>query len=321
MAHQPPYDLTPTILEQSLQIAELLGEINAVHLVKQDPVLRKKNTLKTIQASLEIEGNSLTLEQVTAIFDKKRVIGPEREILEVKNAIQTYERIESFSAKSEKDFLLAHGLLMKGLAADAGKYRSKGVGIFAGSKVAHVAPPAKLVAKQMSDLFDYLSTSRDPIIIKSCVFHYEMEFIHPFSDGNGRIGRFWQAAILSSEYLLFRYLPLETLIKERQQEYYRALGDSDAIGKSNPFIEFMLEIILTQLIEITKQPRKTALGQLERLEIAKSSFPDRDFKRKDYANLFKEISSATSSRDLAKGVEEGLLACAGKGNQTVYRFV
>src|SRR5690606_12004833 len=195
--------------------------------------------IKTIHSSLQIEGNTLSQEQITALIENKRVIGPPKDVAEVLNAIKVYEDLESFKPKDVKSFLKAHQIMMSGLIANPGKYRNKSVGIVQGSEVAHVAPPFENVPFLMNDLFTYLKKSDEIVLIKSCVFHYEMEFIHPFLDGNGRIGRLWQTIILMEQYPVFEFLPFETLISKTQNEYYKALALSDKSGKSTFFIEYI----------------------------------------------------------------------------------
>ena len=206
---KPPYEITPKILKLVSSISEKIGEANANLLSKPLPHLRKQNKIKTIHSSLRIEGNTLTQEQVTALIENKRVIGPKKDVLEVLNAIKVYDSITSFDPFSSNSFLKAHKQLMGELIENAGKYRTQGVGIFKGSRVAHVAPPAENVTYLMNDLFKYLRDKEELALIKSCVFHYEMEFIHPFLDGNGRMGRFWQTVILLNEYSVFEFLPFE----------------------------------------------------------------------------------------------------------------
>jgi Fic family protein len=239
----PPYDITPKILKFISAISEKLGAVQADHLNKQTPQLRKKNRVKTIHASLQIEGNTLTEEQITALIDQKKVIGPKKDVLEVLNAIKVYEALDSYQCTSEAHFLKAHRELMTGLIADAGKYRNKAVGIVKGTNVEHIAPPHQHVPHLMKDLFAYLQHADDLTLIKSCVFHYEVEFIHPFIDGNGRMGRLWQTLILMNEYPIFDFLPFETLISDTQEEYYKSLALSDKTGKSTIFIEYMLQVI------------------------------------------------------------------------------
>jgi len=240
---KPPYDITPLILKRISSISEKLGEVNANYLSKQSPQLRKQNRIKTIHSSLQIEGNTLTEEQITSLIENKRVIGPQKDILEVLNAIKVYDNLEKYKFHSSKSFLKAHQELMKGLIPKAGQYRKQGVGIVKGTRLEHIAPPFANVPYLMNDLFDYLKDEDELTLIKSCVFHYEMEFIHPFLDGNGRMGRLWQTLILMKEYPVFEFLPFETLISESQKEYYKSLSLSDKAGKSTVFIEYMLGVI------------------------------------------------------------------------------
>jgi len=313
---KPPYDITPKILKLITSISEQLGAVNSNYLNIPSPHLRKQNRIKTIHSSLQIEGNTLTEEQITALIDQKRVIGPEKDILEVLNAIQLYEKIKTFKFESNKSFLSAHLLLMKGLVVNPGRYRNQGVGIVKGTEVEHFAPPAENVPFLMQNLFDYLKDTEELILIKSCVFHYEMEFIHPFLDGNGRMGRLWQTLILMSEYPIFEFLPFETLISETQNEYYLALSLSDKSGKSTLFIEYMLDVINKSLAYLLNYNNRV-LKDIDRLNYF-LSLGIKEFTRKDYMNTFKDISSATASRDLKKGLELNLFKAFGSLNKTKY---
>lgn len=315
----PPYNITSAILHLVATISEKIGEINATHLHKPPAELRKSNRIKTIQASLEIEGNTLSIEQITAIVENKRVLGPQKDILEVKNAIAVYEKLNEFNPNSIQSLLHAHTLLMKGLIDKAGKLRTRSVGIVKGSAITHIAPPGDMVKPLMNDLFRYLKSSKDLALIKSCVFHYELEFIHPFMDGNGRIGRLWQTVILKNQYPVFEYLPIETIVKQRQQQYYEALSKSDKSGYSTIFIEFMLGIILESLEELLSQQNRTLLSS-DRVSFFSSIVGKQVFTRKDYLRQFKEISQATASRDLKEAVEQGILIKTGEKNQTNYFF-
>jgi len=312
----PPYEITQTILKLITSISEKIGEVNANYLNKQSPTLRKQNKIKTIHSSLQIEGNTLSQEQITALIENKRVIGPEKDVTEVLNAIKVYENLESFKASDEKSFLNAHQIMMKGLIANPGKYRNKSVGIVKGLEVAHVAPPFENVPFLMKDLFTYLKKSDEIALIKSCVFHYEMEFIHPFLDGNGRIGRLWQTIILLEKYPVFEFLPFETLINKTQTEYYESLALSDKAGNSTVFIEYMLHVIDQSLGELLNFNNRT-LKEMDRIEYF-LKISSNQFTRKDYMNTFKDISTATASRDLKKATELNLITKQGKGNQTVY---
>lgn len=238
---KPPYDITPRILVLIASISEKVGAVNAQYLVPANPTLRKQNQIKTIHASLHIEGNTLSEDQVTALLENKRVIGPKKDVAEVMNALSVYQKLQILSYSSEKDFLKAHRLLMKGLITNAGNYRTKGVGIVKGSQITHVAPPGERVPGLMKELFKYLKDPSELVFIKSCVFHYEMEFIHPFADGNGRMGRLWQTLILMNSFPVFQFLPFETLIAKNQEAYYRSLAVSDKEGKSTRFIEYLLQ--------------------------------------------------------------------------------
>lgn len=316
LSMKPPYDITPKILKLITSISEKLGEINATYLSKQSPQLRKQNRIKTIHSSLQIEGNTLTEEQITALIENKRVIGPEKDVLEVLNAIKLYENLEKYKFYSDKSFLKAHKELMNGLIQSPGKYRTKGVGIVKGNIVEHIAPPAENVPFLMKDLFEYLKDSEELTLIKSCVFHYEMEFIHPFIDGNGRMGRLWQTLILMSEYPVFEFLPFETLISQTQNEYYNSLAMCDKLGKSTIFIEYMLGVIdksLSNLLDYNNRIFK----DIDRLEYF-IKLGAKEFTRKDYMNTFKNLSSATASRDLKKGLELKLFESIGFLNKTKY---
>ena len=316
---RPPYQITDNILKLVVAISERLGEINARHLYKPPTELRKKNRIKTIQSSLEIEGNTLTEEQITALLDDKRVMAPRKDILEVQNAIEVYEQLRTFNPNKLTDLEKAHAIFMHGLIEDAGKLRTKNVGIVKDSKVEHLAPGGVMVRGLINDLFNYLKTDKDILLIKSCVFHYEFEFIHPFIDGNGRMGRLWQTLILMQQYPVFEFLPVESLIKENQEAYYKVLGISDKSGHSTPFIEFMLGIILQALGNLLKTQNRTLTTQ-DRIELYKDIIKENQFSRKDYLQNFKDISQATASRDLKWAVEQQVLSKTGDKRLTKYQF-
>ena len=313
----PSYEITSEILKLVANISEQIGEVNAKYLVRQSPTLRKQNQIKTIHSSLKIEGNTLTEEQITAIIENKRVIGPQKDIIEVVNAVTVYDKLSTFNYTSEKDFLSAHQLLMNGLIDNAGNYRKQSVGIAKGKQIEHIAPLHSNVSYLMKDLFAYLGDKNELALIKSCVFHYEMEFIHPFMDGNGRMGRLWQTIILMNKYPIFEFLPFETLIGKNQEDYYKALSKSDKEGVSTVFIAYMLKIISESLNEIlSKSVRK--LTDNERINIFLNEVKV-DFTRKDYISRFKDISTATASRDLKKAVVNGLIEKFGDKKITIYR--
>ena len=315
---KPPYEITYSILKLITSISEKIGEVNANLLNRPSPKLRKQNRIKTIHSSLKIEGNTLTEEQITALLENKKVIGPKKDVLEVLNAIKIYENLEEYNPSNEKSFLKAHKYLMEGLIENAGKYRNQSVGIVKGSKVKHLAPPFENVPYLMKDLFQYLQKSDEIELIKSCVFHYEMEFIHPFLDGNGRMGRLWQTLILMEKYPVFEVLPFETLMSNDQEKYYEALAESDKSGKSTKFIEYMLNVIDISISVLLDFNNRT-LSEKDRLEYY-VSLNKTEFTRKDYMDVFKDISSATASRDLKKGAELGFFEKIGEKNKTIYRL-
>ncbi|NLA24596.1 MAG: Fic family protein [Bacteroidales bacterium] len=316
---KPPYTITSNILKLIASISEKIGEINSVHLYKPPTELRKKNRIKTIHSSLEIEGNTLTIDQITAIIENKKVVAPKKDILEVKNAIAVYNYLDKLNPYEFESFCEAHRILMDGLVEPAGKLRGKSVGILKGSEITHIAPPSGMLKPLMNNLFNYLKNDDDLILIKSCVFHYEMVFIHPFIDGNGRMARLWQTLILMDSYPVFEFSPIETLIKERQEEYYKSLEKSDNTGDSGLFIEFMLEVILNSLEELLNV-QNISLTNLDRINLFKSIIKNDYFSRKEYLKNFREISSATASRDLSYAVKIGILAKIGDKNTTRYRY-
>lgn len=231
------------------RIGELIGMWKAANQNKLIPELRRDNRIKTIQASLAVEQNTLTLEQVTAVIEGKTVLGLPKEIQEVRNAFTAYEAMEHWHPHDIDDLLAAHALLLHGLIDDAGHWRSKGAGIYRGEQLVHMAPPVSQIPRLMADLFDWLSHTDAHPLIASAAFHYEFEFIHPFGDGNGRIGRLWQTLILSHWQPMLAYLPVETVIKHRQQEYYQLLTESDQKSDCSAFIEFLLQALESSLQE------------------------------------------------------------------------
>ncbi|MDO5341147.1 MAG: Fic family protein [Bacteroidia bacterium] len=243
----PPYKITDEIMNQVVEIVELVSEMEILNPDGMHPLLRKENRIKTIQASLAIENNTLTIEQVTDILDGKHVAGSEKEIREVKNAFKAYDLLPDLDPFLEKDLKKAHGVLMGDLVETSGKYRNKSVGVTDGVNIIHMAPPSNIVPANMSNLFAWVRNSNVHPLIKSCVFHYEFEFIHPFLDGNGRMGRLWQTALLAKWKPIFAWIPIENIIRENQQNYYKVLLIADNRGESTIFIKFMLDCILKTL--------------------------------------------------------------------------
>lgn len=253
----PPFTMTEEAMRLVIEIAELVGVLKVSEQLSRSPKLRRENRIRSIQSSLAIEQNTLTVEQVSDVIDGKRVFGPPRDIQEVKNAYEAYEILTRLDPYAVPDLLKAHRIMMEGLVPEAGAFRSKAVGVFAAGKLLHAGPPAEYVPSLIRQLFDWLKKSRLHPLVKSCIFHYEFEFIHPFADGNGRTGRLWHTLILSTWQPFFLWIPIEAMIRERQQGYYQALRRADAAGESTVFVTFMLELIKAELEKIAKEGVKT----------------------------------------------------------------
>ena len=246
--YKPPFTVSAKAINLIAKISSQL-ERYAIRMEQEDTLrLRRANRIKTIHSSLAIEGNTLSEGEVLAVLEGKKVVAPLKEIQEVKNAIKAYELYPKLNPFSIQDLLLAHGTMMSGLVDEAGMFRKGGVGVFDGDKPIHIAPPADRVRDLMSDLFGWLENADDHLLIRSCVFHYEFEFIHPFADGNGRIGRLWQSLILGRLNPIFEHLPVENMVYSNQKAYYQAINRSSDLGDSGPFIDFMLEEILNALV-------------------------------------------------------------------------
>lgn len=263
--YQPPFTITQEILNLVAAISEALGRLTVLADQAKNLRLRRINRIRTIHSSLAIEGNTLTEAQITAILEGKRVIAPPREVQEVKNALSAYDRFDTWKPESEKDLREAHRILMSGLIDEAGMYRRGGVGVVAGQQVIHVAPPANRVPQLMGDVFGWLVATNVHPLVASSVFHYEFEFIHPFTDGNGRMGRLWQSLILTRWNPLFADIPVENLIFEHQTEYYQALHESTRQSDSAPFIAFMMRMMLGALTTSTPQVAPQVTPQVSEL--------------------------------------------------------
>jgi len=307
--YQPPFTITSLILRRIADISEAVGRISAQTDDTLDLRLRRLNRIRTIQGSLAIEGNTLSEEQITAILEGKHVIAPPREIQEARNAIVAYDHLETWIPENEKDLLKAHGILMAGLLDNAGRYRQSGVGVMGGDNaVVHMAPPPGRVPHLMGDLFHWLQNTDYHPLITSSVFHYEFEFIHPFADGNGRMGRLWQTLILSCWNPLFLRIPVESLVYAHQQDYYTALQHSTQQGVVTPFLEFMLTMIRDAVLAATPQVTLQVTPQVEQLLRVLSGANQKGLSRK-------ELQEASGLRDrksfaerwLAPAFEAGLI--------------
>ena len=247
---KPPFEITNQIIDYVAEIAELIGRLNAAHLLSTNPTLRRANRIRTIHGSLAFEQNTLSLEQVTAVLNGKQVLAPPKDIAEVKNAYEIYEWLEELNPYSVDDLLTAHGIMTRGLVEESGMFRTRPVGVVdSEGHVLHFGTLPQYVPDLVMELLDWVKTSEVHMLIRSCVFHYEFELIHPFADGNGRVGRLWHTLLLSKWSPAFAWLPVESIIHDRQQEYYDAINASNDAGESTVFIEFMLSAIKTSLIE------------------------------------------------------------------------
>jgi Fic family protein len=312
--------LTPQIIHLLTSIAEIVGIVEGVKLIKPSPTLRKNNRIRTIQSSLSIEGNSLTRDQVTALLDGKTVVGPGRDITEVNNAIRLYNQVNGLNPLSLESFLNAHEILMDGLIPSAGRLRKEPIGVIRPGDIFHEAPAWQQIEPLMRELFAYLKKSDDHWLLKSCRYHYQLEYIHPFVDGNGRMGRLWQTRLLMEYHSIFEFLPVEDLIKQNQDNYYRELAIGDDTGDCTGFVSLMLGLIRDSLDALMTDTRSVTLNARDRLEMAIQSLGKDPFSRKDYQAFFKTISTATASRDLQQGVKMGLLLKSGDKRTTLYKI-
>ena len=314
MSYRPPFTITSKILSLVSDIVEIITEIRDIEANLNTPKLRKKNRIKSITGTLQIEGNSFSEEKVTNVINGKTVLGTMREIAEVQGAIKAYEHFDHYSYKSEKDLLFSHKLMMDELLSNAGKYRDINVGIGSKDGMTHVAPPPLRVPELMDELFGWLKSTKEHPLIVSCIFHYEFEFIHPFSDGNGRVGRLWQSVILSHYKKIFGVIPIESVVRDNQEVYYKALEDAGTAGESTPFIEFMLEIILNTIKSVSKEnvplnvPKNVPLNRLD--DILGLIQKNRDITSSQMAEILK-ISDKTVKRDISKLKEQNRLKRVG----------
>ena len=314
--YKPPFTITPKILDLVSKITEYATKLEMLEPQTVSPTLRKVNKIKTITGTLEIEGNTLGIEKVTAILEGKRVLGTATEIAEVQGAIKVYDELENFDYKNIDHILKAHKIFMGEILTKAGTFRTKDVGVGGRGGVVHIAPPSAQVPNLMSDLFSWLQNSDIHPLIKSSIFHYEFEFIHPFIDGNGRIGRLWQSLILYSWKNIFSKIPIESVIRDTQKSYYKALEDSGSLGESTPFIEFTLEAILltckktldeTQNVPLIV-PKNVPLKRLD--QIIHLIKENKDITIDQLANAC-NVSSKTIKRDIAKLKEDGKIKRVG----------
>lgn len=247
---KPPFEITNQMIDYVAEIAELVGNLNVTNRLTANPTLRRSNRIRTIHGSLAIEQNTLSLEQVTAVLNGTRVLAPPKDIAEVKNAYEIYERLDELDPYSVDDLLIAHGIMTRGLVEESGMFRTRPVGVVdSEGHVLHFGTLPQYVPDLVMELLEWAKTSEVHMLIRSCVFHYELELIHPFADGNGRVGRLWHTLLLSKWNPVFAWLPVESIIHDRQQEYYDTINASNDAGESTPFIGFMLSAIKASLVE------------------------------------------------------------------------
>jgi Fic family protein len=326
--NKPSFSITEKITNLAAQIAEQIGKIQASGAYESNLRLRKINRLRSIQSSTAIEGNTLSLEQISDVINGKRIIGAPLEIKEVKNAYDTYERILEFNPFNVADFLSAHRLMTNGLVSEAGCFRSGGVGVFSSGKIVHLGAKYEFVPKLIKELFDWAKQSDVHPLIKSCVMHFEIEFIHPFTDGNGRMGRFWQTLVLSRWRKVFAWIPIETIVHKNQQKYYDALGNAEYTADSTEFIEFMLGVIVEAIDELpiitdkvtNKITDKLTRGELEFLENIIGFLQNSDTIDNYRAHILTGKSAESVKKYFAALVSAGVLEATGSNKGRKYKL-
>jgi len=320
MPYKPPFTITTKAVKLIAEISEKIGAITALSDNPLSLQLRRENRIKTIHSSLAIESNMLSIQQITDIIDDKRVLGAPDEIQEVKNAVEAYKLLLQLNPKSEKDLLRAHRLMTADLVKLNGKYRNGGVGIFNGTKVVHAAPPAMRVPELMADLFSWLKNSDEHPLIKSCVFHYEFEFIHPFEDGNGRMGRLWQTVILKQWKPVFAWIPVETLVKQHQKEYYEALNFTQTNANSTQFIEFMLNLLNTEIDGIISRQKVTIKVTINQQKIIEAIKKNPYIKQAELAESI-GITPKSIKSNMKKLQDEGIIRRVGANKNGYWEVI
>lgn len=321
---KPPFEITNEILDAITEIAELVGKVSATQGLSTNPALRRSNRIRTIYSSLAIEQNTLSLEQVTAVINGKQVLAPLKDIAEVKNAYEIYEMMDTMNPYSVEDLLNAHGVMTRGLVNESGSFRSGPVGVVdKAGNVLHLGTLPDYVPTLIYELVDWVKNSDIHMLIKSCVFHYEFELIHPFADGNGRIGRLWHTLLLTQWKSMFAWLPIESIIHDRQDEYYKAINQSNYEGESTAFIVFMLNAIkeaLMEAVETTVLTEKMSYKELRWYKIEQFLQKNEFITNSDVRQMF-QVSSATANRILAKLTDEGVIQKVRIGKSWGYEFV
>ena len=323
---QPPFQITNTMIDYVAEIAELVGGLSASNHLSSNPTLRRANRIRTIHGSLAIEQNTLSLEQVTAVINGKQVLAPPKNIAEVKNAYEIYEHMDKLDPYSVDDLLTAHGIMTRGLVEESGVFRSRPVGVVdQEGHVLHFGTLPQYVPGLVEELLDWIKNSEVHMLIRSCVFHYELELIHPFADGNGRVGRLWQTLLLSKWNPAFAWLPVESIIHANQQDYYAAINAASDAGESTVFIEFMLSAIKASLIEAINASDEMSDDVMDKAAIRWSKIEGylktHPFIMNADVRDLCDVSAATANRILVELVEEGKLLKYREGGHWAYKLL
>lgn len=322
---KPPFEITNAMIDHVAEIAELVGRLTSTNQLSANPTLRRTNRIRTIHGSLAIEQNTLTLEQVTAVLNGKQVLAPPKDIAEVKNAYEIYNRLDELDPFSVDDLLTAHGIMTRGLVDESGVFRSKPVGVVdQEGHVLHFGTLPQYVPNLVMELLDWVKNSDVHMLIRSCVFHYELELIHPFADGNGRVGRLWHTLLLSKWNPAFAWLPVESIIHDRQQEYYAAINASNDAGESTVFIEFMLSAIKASLVDAINASDEMSDGSMDKTTMRwkqiEKFMETHEFIMNADVRALCGVSAATANRILAGFVSQGNLIKCRDGGHWAYQI-
>lgn len=323
---KPPFEITNTMIHEIAEIAELVGKLTSTNQLSANPTLRRTNRIRTIHGSLAIEQNTLSLEQVTAVLNGKQVLAPPKDIAEVKNAYEIYERLEELDPYSVDDLLTAHGIMTRGLVDESGVFRSKPVSVVdQEGHVLHFGTLPQYVPNLVMELLDWVKNSDVHMLIRSCVFHYEFELIHPFANGNGRVGRLWHTLLLSKWNPAFAWLPVESIIHDRQQEYYEAINGSNNAGESTVFIEFMLSAIKASLMDAINTSDEMSDGAMDKATVRwrqiEKFLETHEFIMNADVRALCGVSAATANRVLAGLTAERKLVKYSRNGHWAYKLV
>jgi len=322
---KPPFEITNQMIDYVAEIAELVGKLNGTNHLTANPTLRRSNRIRTIHGSLAIEQNTLSLEKVTAVLNGKHILAPPKDIAEVKNAYEIYERLDELDPYSVDDLLTAHGIMTRGLVEESGMFRTRPVGVVdSEGHVLHFGTLPQYVPDLVMELLEWVKTSEVHMLIRSCVFHYELELIHPFADGNGRVGRLWHTLLLSKWNPVFAWLPVESIIHDRQQQYYNAINVSNDAGESTVFIEFMLSAIKASLIEAIRLNDEMSDGKLDKATLRWNKIQEylqtHDYIMNSDVRQLCGVSAATANRILVSLARKGKIIKYHEVGHWVYRI-